>query len=95
MCSAGSCTVTVPYTAAAQLWTAPVGVSSAIFTVEGAEGGVGGGVDPGAGGAGDAVAGTIGLLPSEQVSVTVGGAGPTGPSGGAGGFDGGGAGRVV
>jgi hypothetical protein len=80
-------TVTFDYTGAAQQWTVPAGVTSAIFDVFGATGA--NGSPPFFGGPGGRATATIAVSPGSQVTVVVGGAGTYG---GAGGFNGGGSG---
>jgi hypothetical protein len=75
-------------------WTVPGGVTSATFTVSGAEGG---GAWQAAGGLGATVTATLSLVPGDQLDLTVAGQGQlsTPSRGGAGGFGGGGDGNAV
>jgi Glycine rich protein len=94
--SGGKETVTFCFTGAAQTWTVPAGVTSATFSVSGAQGGGGAGNAIAAGLGGRAVA-TLVVAPGATITIVVGGQGvrppapdgcPTG-AGGAGGFNGG------
>jgi LPXTG-motif cell wall-anchored protein len=92
-CASGICTVTFTSTGSAQTWTPPVGVSSATFTLYGAQGGQGIGPTP-AGGFGAKVVGTMTVTAGTAYQINVGAAGlingvATFGGGGAGGGDGG------
>ncbi|HET9092211.1 MAG TPA: glycine-rich protein [Acidimicrobiales bacterium] len=87
--SKGTATCTFDYTGAAQTWTVPKGVTSALVTLKGASGGESGGSGSAhsAGGAGAVVTAEIPVVGGDTYQVNVGGAGALG----AGGFNGGGA----
>ena len=78
------------YTGAAQSWVVPPGVTSATFTLYGAQGGASGfsGV---AGGLGGSATATFAVTPGATINIYVGGAGEGGGAT-AGGFNGGGTG---
>ncbi len=80
---ASATTDTFNYTGAVQTWIVPVGVTSATFNVQGAQGGTGA---SSAGGMGGSATATIAVTPGATVSIFVGGAGGNA----AGGFNGGG-----
>ena len=82
-------TVTFDYTGAAQTWVVPAGVTSASFTVHGAQGGAYYADDPRIGLGGRAT-GTITVTPGESLQINVGGAGGADSYITAGGFNGGG-----
>jgi hypothetical protein len=93
--SGGKETITFCFTGAAQTWTVPAGVTSATFSVSGAQGGAGGAGGGAAGLGGRAVA-TRAVAPGSTITIVVGGQGVMPPSpdscatvGGAGGFNGG------
>jgi hypothetical protein len=88
-CAAGTCTVVYRYSGAPAPWTAPPGVGTAEFTVEGAQGGTL--LLETLFGRGARVIATLGALtPGTEATVSVGGAGERDDEGGAGGFNGGG-----
>ncbi len=89
VCSGGYCTVTYPYTGAAQEWVVPAGVSAATFTLDGAQGGAGAITTPIIpGGLGAKLVAGLTLTAGQRLEVSVGGQGGTGT--GAGGYGGGG-----
>jgi hypothetical protein len=85
-----TCITTFTYTGAAQSWTAPSGVTQAIFVVDGAQGGTGqlAGGTQGTGGLGGRTRATLTVSPGQIYQLMVGGTGSVT----AGGFNGGGAG---
>ena len=90
--SSPNCTATFAYSNTYQTWTVPAGVTSATFSIKGAQGGSGVGA-ANAGGAGAAVTGTLATTPGQSLYVYVGGAGSNGSGSTApipGGFNGGG-----
>jgi hypothetical protein len=71
------------YSASAQTWTVPSGVSSLTVTLTGGQGGLGGGDSQGSptpGGYRGVVTGTIPVTPGQVISIGVGGGGGTGVS---------------
>jgi hypothetical protein len=86
--SAGATRSTFDYTAAAQQFTVPAGVTAVTVEASGAAGGAGQFAGP-AGGAGGRTTATIAVTPGELLTIVVGGAGADGDDGGAGGFNGG------
>lgn len=88
-----STVVTFGFTGASQSWTVPVGVESATFTLNGAQGGQGGGVGAHtAGGQGGTLVATLPVIAGDSYAVVVGGRGADAlhlGGGGAGGFNGG------
>jgi hypothetical protein len=66
-------TVTFGFNGAAQSWTVPAGVTEAVFTLEGAQGGS----NVNAGGLGGRTIGTLTLTPGAVVEIRVGGQGTT------------------
>jgi hypothetical protein len=85
---AAATTETFSYTGAPQQWVVPAGITSAKFTLQGAEGGAG---TNGAGGKGGSATARMPVTPGATVWIYVGGAGTTGGNA-AGGFNGGGSG---
>jgi hypothetical protein len=85
--------VTFGFTGATQSWTVPVGVESATFTLNGAQGGQGGGIGAHtAGGQGGTLVATLPVVAGDSYAVVVGGRGADAlhlGAGGAGGFNGG------
>lgn len=90
VCTAGTCTVTFSTPGVGQSWVVPAGVTSASFTLYGAEGGSG--LQAGAAGDGGEVTGMLSLPAATTVTVDVGGKGSVGGPD-AGGINGGGSGR--
>jgi Glycine rich protein len=92
--SGGKETITFCFTGASQTWKVPAGVTSATFSVSGAQGGAGAFTGVAAGLGGRAVA-TLAVAPGSTITIVVGGPGVTPPApcaasgGGAGGFNGG------
>src|SRR6185437_4498990 len=82
-CTAATCTLT-DTSVADTTWTVPAGISSATFTVDGAQGGrYSGGPRGGSGGNGAEVSGTVSALtPGSSYTLSVGGAGGDISSGG-------------
>jgi hypothetical protein len=73
VCAAGVCTVTFAESGAPVTWTAPAGVSSASFTLYGADGGTAGPASPG--GSGAEVQGTLSVTSGQTYTLNVGGLG--------------------
>jgi hypothetical protein len=90
-CVSGTCTDTFLATGAVQQWTVPTGVTSAVFSVDGGQGGTDYAFSQG--GLGGQVSGTLAVTPGEVFNLEVGGQGDPGASGSgdsAGGYGGGG-----
>jgi uncharacterized repeat protein (TIGR02543 family) len=86
-CTDGTCTVTYP-TVGNSTWTVPAGVTSATFTVDGAQGGTWSSCAQcivWQGGLGGEVVGTLAATPGAQYVLSVGGAGAKGTGGANGG----------
>ena len=91
-CASGTCTVIYRHSGAPAAWTVPAGVSQAVFTVEGAQGGSDR-VEALAG-RGARIVAALDSLGGEEATIEVGGAGEPEAAGGDGGFNGGGDGAL-